>query len=176
MILVISAAAPRVVMAVLLGTTLVIMFAFRVRVEGWMAHGTLALGVGLQVSVLYVTGTELNFLKFVALPIAIGVGADYSINVMKRRQIEGDAGIERAFLETGGAVVACSLTTLSGYAALLLSVNGAVRSFGLAAGVGELSTQLTAMLVLPAALYTAARFRARRAEREKEKARMSQLN
>ncbi|MFO7180288.1 MAG: MMPL family transporter [Pseudomonadota bacterium] len=176
MLLAISDAAPRVVLAAFLGTTLVILFAFRGRVEGWMALGTLALGVGWQVSVLYLTGTKLNFLNFVALPIAIGVGADYSINVMKRRQIEGDAGIERAFLETGGAVVACSLTTLSGYAALLLSVNGAVRSFGLAAGVGELSTQLTAMLVLPAALYTAARFRARRAEREKEKARMSQLN
>src|SRR5690606_24538626 len=79
-------------------------------------------------------------------------------------------------VETGGAVVACSLTTLSGYAALLLSVNGAGRSFGLAAGVCELSTQLTAMFVLPAALYSLTNFRAKRKEREREKARMSQIN
>ena len=176
MLLAISDAAPRVVLAAFLGTTLVILFAFRGRSEGWMALGTLALGVGWLVGVLYLTDTKLNFLNFVALPIAIGIGADYAINVMKRRQIEGDAGIERAFVETGGAVVACSLTTLSGYAALLLSVNGAVRSFGLAAGVGELSTQLTAMLVLPAALYSLAHFRAKRKEREREKARMSQIN
>ena len=36
-------------------------------------------------------------------------------------------------VETGGAVIACSMTTLSGYLALLMSVNGAVRSFGLTA-------------------------------------------
>ncbi len=31
---------------------------------------------------------KLNFLNFVALPITIGVGADYVINVMKRRDLE----------------------------------------------------------------------------------------
>ena len=84
---------------------------------------------------------------------------------MKRRELEGDAGIERAFLETGGAVVACSMTTLSGYAALMLSVNGAVRSMGLAAAVGEGATQLSAMLVLPAVLYAAASLKQRRASK-----------
>jgi uncharacterized protein len=49
--------------------------------------------------------------------------------------------------------VACSMTTLSGYLALLLSINGAVRSFGLAAAIGEITTQLSAMLVLPAVIF-----------------------
>lgn len=89
----------------------------------------------------------------VALPIAIGVGSDYATSVMKRREIEGDEGIEKGFTETGGAVIACFMTTLCGYAALLFSMNGAVRSLGFAAGLGELATQLSAMLVLPAALY-----------------------
>jgi predicted RND superfamily exporter protein len=165
MLLHIEEDAPVVAFASFCGTMIVILLAFRGRSGGFVALATLSLGVASLIAVLYLSGVKLNFLNFIALPIAIGVGSDYAINVMKRRELEGDAGIERAFLETGGAVVACSMTTLSGYAALMLSVNGAVRSMGLAAAVGEAATQLSAMLVLPAVLYAAASLKTRRAKR-----------
>jgi predicted RND superfamily exporter protein len=145
--------APRAAAMSLGGTLLVIMFAFRWRAAGLGALATLLLGISWLIGTLYLADIKLNFLNFVAIPVAIGAGADYAINIMKRRELEGAAGVERAFIETGGAVVACSMTTLCGYLALLLSINGAVRSFGLAAAVGELSTQLSAMLVLPAVLF-----------------------
>lgn len=145
--------APRVAITSLLGTLLVIMLAFRWRRAGWGALLTLLLGISWMVGALYVADIKLNFLNFVALPVAIGAGADYAINIMKRRELEGPEGVERAFIETGGAVVACSMTTLSGYLALLLSVNGAIRSFGLAAAIGEVATQFSAMLVLPAVIF-----------------------
>jgi predicted RND superfamily exporter protein len=157
MLLNIAEDAPRVALTSLVGTLLVIMFAFRWRRAGWGALATLLLGISWLVGTLYFANIKLNFLNFVALPVAIGAGADYAINIMKRREIEGPEGIERAFVETGGAVIACSMTTLSGYLALLLSINGAVRSFGLAAAIGEVSTQLSAMLVLPAVMYWAAK-------------------
>src|SRR5262249_39354040 len=96
----------------------------------------------------------LNFLNFVALPISIGVGADYALNMMARREKEPDAKIERVIIETGGAVILCSLTTTLGYLALLLSINRAVRSFGLVAAVGEVTTLLAAVLVLPSVLIS----------------------
>jgi len=145
--------APRVAFLSVLGTAAVVLFAFRGRAGGWVALATLFLGLTWLIGGLYLLGLKLNFLNFVALPIAIGVGSDYAINVMKRREIEGNDGIERAFTETGGAVVACSMTTLSGYAALMFSVNGAVHSMGITAALGELTTQFSAMLVLPAVLY-----------------------
>lgn len=154
MLLNISEDAPRVAAASLGGTALVILGAFRWRRAGWSALLTLLLGVSWLIAALFLGNVKLNFLNFVALPIAIGAGADYAINIMKRREIEGPAGVERAISETGGAVVACSMTTLCGYLALLLSINGAVRSFGLAAAAGEIATQLAAMLVLPAIIYT----------------------
>jgi uncharacterized protein len=149
--------APRVAFLSVLGTAAVVLFAFRGRAGGWVALATLFLGLTWLVGGLYLMSLKLNFLNFVALPIAIGVGSDYAINVMKRREIEGNDGIERAFTETGGAVVACSMTTLSGYAALMFSVNGAVHSMGITAALGELATQFSAMLVLPAVLYWFAR-------------------
>jgi hypothetical protein len=153
MLLNISEDAPRVAFASLGGTLLVILLAFRGRRSGWVALGTLLCGISWLVGSLYFAHIKMNFLNFVAIPIAIGAGADYAINIMKRREIEGDAGVERAFVETGGAVVACSMTTLCGYTALLFSINGAVRSFGLAAAIGELATQISAMVVLPSALF-----------------------
>jgi predicted RND superfamily exporter protein len=164
MLLSISEDAPRVAFASLGGTLLVILLAFRGRRSGWVALGTLLCGISWLVGSLYLGHVKMNFLNFVAIPIAIGAGADYAINIMKRREIEGDAGVERAFIETGGAVVACSMTTLCGYTALLFSINGAVRSFGLAAAIGELATQISAMVVLPSALFWWAARQRRRAK------------
>jgi predicted RND superfamily exporter protein len=157
MLITIANDAPRVAILSVLGTAAVVLLAFRGRAGGWVALATLGLGLSWLIGFLYLANIKLNFLNFVALPIAIGVGSDYAINVMKRREIEGNEGIERAFTETGGAVVACSMTTLCGYAALMFSVNGAVHSMGITAAVGELATQISAMLVLPAILYWHAR-------------------
>lgn len=145
--------APKAIFLSLLGTILVVLVAFRARASGWLALGTLLIGLSWLVAFLALRNIKLNFLNFVALPISIGVGADYVVNVMKRRQLEGDSQLYRVFVETGGAVVLCSLTTTLGYIALTLSINGAVRSFGLAAAVGEITTLAATMLVLPAFLF-----------------------
>ena len=46
----------------------------------------------------------------------------------------------------------CSLTTTLGYMALLQSVNPAVRSFGLAAVIGEMTCLFAVVVVLPSIL------------------------
>lgn len=145
--------APKAILLSLLGTFFVIVFAFRGRSGGWLALLSLFVGIMWLVAFLALRDIKLNFLNFVALPISIGVGADYAINVMKRRQLEGDEVLYSVLVQTGGAVVLCSLTTTLGYLALLLSINRAVQSFGLAAAVGEVTTLLAAVLVLPAFLF-----------------------
>lgn len=149
--------APKAILFSLLGTIAVILIAFRGRGAGWLALGALLIGVAWLTAFLALRDIKLNFLNFVALPITIGIGADYAINVMKRRDIEGDEHLYRVLVQTGGAVVLCSLTTTVGYTALLLSINRAVQSFGLAAAVGEITTVLAAMLLLPAILFWRAR-------------------
>lgn len=144
--------APRAVAASLLGTIGVILLAFRLRGTGWLALLSVLAGTAALLGVLVLAGMKLNFLNFMALPITIGVGADYAVNVLRRYEVSPDQRLERAFRRTGGAVVLCSLTTAVGYGALLTSVNGAVRSFGFAAAAGELAMLLCAALLLPALL------------------------
>ena len=149
----IRADAPKAILLSVVGTLAVIFFAFRGSRSGLLTLSVLIVGLSWLVTFLSVQGIKLNFLNFVALPISVGVGADYALNIMKRRELTDDASLSKALVETGGAVVLCSLTTTLGYVALMFSMNGATQSFGLAAAAGEVATVLAAVLFLPAILF-----------------------
>jgi predicted RND superfamily exporter protein len=138
---------PRVMLAALLGVALVLLVAFGPRDVVPVA---LALAVGLVWlgGAGGALGLKINFMSFVALPITLGVGADYAANVWARLRLQPDRAA--AILgDTGSAVALCSLTTIIGYSSLLLSHNRALRSFGLLADLGEAACLLAALLVLP---------------------------
>ena len=145
--------APKAILLSFVGTLAVIFLAFRGSKNGLLALSVLGVGLSWLIAFLWWQQIKLNFLNFVALPISIGVGADYALNIMKRRELTDDAGLSQALVETGGAVVLCSLTTTLGYVALMFSMNGATESFGLTAAAGEVTTLLAAVLLLPAILF-----------------------
>jgi predicted RND superfamily exporter protein len=100
-------------------------------------------------------GIKVNFLDFVALPITLGLGVDYAINVAYP---EGGAVDTRHILRSAGAsVLVCSLTTMIGYGSLLVSDNQAIRSFGVVSLLGEACTVIAALIVVPAILTLGAR-------------------
>jgi hypothetical protein len=113
---------------------------------------TLLGGVVLTVGGAAWLGTRLNFLNFVALPLTFGIGVDYGINLYDRMKfVGGDPAA--AVRSVGGAMVLCSFTTVVGYGALISHDNKAMQSFGRIAMAGELSCLVTAMFLMPAALY-----------------------
>jgi predicted RND superfamily exporter protein len=114
--------------------------------------GALVTGVFWMGAALAVGKVKINFLNFIAVPITFGIGVDYAINVVHRWRLEGRGSVLEVVRETGGAVVLCSLTTTLGYCALLTSINGAVRSFGLVAVIGEMTCLTAALVLLPALL------------------------
>ena len=65
--------------------------------------------------------------------------------------------VERAVRSTGGAVMLASLTTILGYASLLLAQNRALLLFGVVAVLGEIACLVSAVVLLPAALLALAR-------------------
>ena len=99
-------------------------------------------------------GLKITFLDFVALPISLGLGIDYCVNVAHRADRD-DARI--ALRSTGGTVLVCSLTTVIGYASLLVSSNVAIRGFGLASLIGEGTSVVAALVLVPALIATGKR-------------------
>jgi uncharacterized protein len=156
--------APKAIAVSALGSILVIIVAFRGHRHSLGVFVPWLLGITGLCAFLYLKAIKLNFLNFVALPITIGIGAEYAHNLMQRYRVEGDRRIYHVVVETGGAVVLCSMTTTIGYLALLLSINRGIVSFGLAAAAGEITCVLAAVLLLPAALAWRARLRRGRGE------------
>jgi predicted RND superfamily exporter protein len=106
-------------------------------------------------AIMLTVGVKINMLNFAAVPITIGVGADYAVNLLGAMDsLALDA--RRACARMGGAILLCSLTTTVGYASLLVAQSGALRTFGWAAVLGEVMAVATVLLVLPAVLPSSA--------------------
>jgi predicted RND superfamily exporter protein len=106
------------------------------------AAGTLAM-----IAACALVGLKINFLDFVALPITLGLGVDYAINVAERASTTDPRS---ALQSTGGSVLVCSITTVIGYGSLLVSDNLAIRGFGLASLIGEITCMVAAFVIVPA--------------------------
>ncbi len=135
------------------GVVLVVVILFRRFRIVVLLLSSLTLGILWMGGVGAAMGLKLNFLNFVVLPITLGIGVDYAVNIFARLEKEGPAGRARALVETGSAVALCSTTTIIGYSSLLISSNGALRSFGKLADIGEVACLLAALVVAPAVVY-----------------------
>jgi predicted exporter len=110
-----------------------------------------ALGTLAMVAVAAAIGLRVNFLDFVALPITLGLGVDYAVNIAHRA---AESAAPPVVLRTSGStVLVCSLTTVVGYASLLVSENGAIRSFGVPLLIGEITSVIAAFALVPALMF-----------------------
>ena len=144
--------APPMIAFSLLGSILAVFL-----VVGFRRHGVVTIvcalaGVVLMIAACALIGLPVHFLDLIALPISIGIGIDYAVNLAARDREEGERGPRHLLATTGGAVLLCSFTTTVGYGSLLLSANRGIRAFGTAAILGELACIAMALLLAPALL------------------------
>src|SRR5579871_2020633 len=151
---------PRATVVAALGAVLVVLAILGMTRQAAITIGCGAVGVCLLLSAAGLLGIRINFLDFVALPITIGIGIDYAVNVAARHRAEGRGSATRILTATGPAVALCSFTTVVGYASLLFSANRGIRSFGLSALIGELTCVFAALVLAPALLDLRLRRRA----------------
>lgn len=143
---------PRATLIAALGAVLVVLAVLGASRAAAATIACGAAGVCLMLSAAGALGIRINFLDFVALPVTIGIGIDYAVNIAARHRTEGAGSAGRVLASTGPAVALCSFTTVIGYASLLLSDNQGIRSFGLSALLGELTCVFGALVLAPALL------------------------
>ncbi len=146
---------PRAIGAALLVTLLLAVFGFRTLTARLGTVVALLLGVLWMAGAMVVAGMRLHFLNFIAFPITFGNGVDYPANVLGRFEREAavrSAGVAMltAIRSSGAAVTLCSLTTVIGYASLEASANLAIRSFGRAMVISEITCAAAALVAVPA--------------------------
>ncbi|MFL5378192.1 MAG: efflux RND transporter permease subunit [Myxococcales bacterium] len=147
---------PRTTVFSFLGVCLLVFLFFRHLRTSLEILGSLFIGVVLMGGVAAAVGLKINFFNFIVFPITFGIAVDYGANVAARvRERRGDVLLSLA--EVGPAVALCSWTSIVGYGSLLFSLNRALRSFGWYAMAGEVTTIVTAIVLLPALLLLARR-------------------
>ncbi|HPH66745.1 MAG TPA: MMPL family transporter [Kofleriaceae bacterium] len=144
--------APLLILVALLGAIITVAFAVGFRRHGMVTLFCGLLGVVAMIAVCALIGIRVHFLDLIALPITIGIGIEYAVNIATRDREDGERGPRHVMEQTGGAVALCSFTTMVGYGSLLLSSNGGIRAFGLAAMIGEVTCVAAALVVGPAML------------------------
>jgi hypothetical protein len=143
---------PRASLVAAIGATIVVVLILGATRQAAVTLLCGASGVFLLLSAAGALGIRINFLDFVSLPITIGIGIDYSVNIAARHRSEGRGSATRVLAAAGPAVALCSFTTVVGYASLLFSANQGIRSFGLAALIGEVTCIGAAIALAPALL------------------------
>jgi hypothetical protein len=144
--------APKIILFALGGSILTVLLVLGVRRHGMVTLACGVVGVLLMIAVCALLGLRVHFLDLIALPITIGIGIDYAVNLAARDRQEGECGPRHLVRTTGSTVLLCSYTTAVGYGTLMLSANGGIRSFGLAALVGEVACVTMALVVAPVCL------------------------
>lgn len=158
--------APRTIAISFALTVLLVTLSFRRWRDRLVTLGGLLLGISVMGASMALLGLKINFLNFIAIPIAFGLGVEYAVNVMRRyvqEEAEGNAkAVQAAVAETGGAVILCSITTILGYITLHSSQNQAIQSFGDAGGISEVACITAAVLSIPSTLLWLERRAAKR--------------
>ncbi len=153
---------PRATMFAFLAVVVLIIFLFRNVQTISLVLFSLLLGVIWLGGIILGFWVKINFLNFIALPITFGIGVDYGVNIFQRYREEGGGNILNVIRSTGGAVLLCSFTTITGYSSLLIASNKGFVSFGTLAVAGELTCVIAAVVALPSFLLLRHRRKASR--------------
>ncbi len=137
---------------------LVLLFDFRSVKDAALAMVPVVLGWGLMVGCMVVFDVALNLANIVVLPLLLGIGIDAGVHIMHRcRQSaasssEACASLPELLEGTGGAVVVATVTTMIGFAGLIIPDHGGMRSLGIVMVLGTGACLLTSVFALPALL------------------------
>ncbi|MBA3452114.1 MAG: MMPL family transporter [Deltaproteobacteria bacterium] len=144
-----EADAPKMTIFAIAGSILAVFLVIGLRRHGLVTLACGFAGVVVMVAACALAGLKVHFLDLIALPITIGIGIDYAVNLAVRDRQDGERGPHHLLRTTGGSVLLCSYTTAVGYGTLMLSANGGIKAFGLAALLGELACVTIAIMVTP---------------------------
>jgi predicted exporter len=99
-------------------------------------------GVTAVLAMMHLAGHSLNLFHIVAIPLVMGLGADYGIFMVCRK----DAALYHGTLK---AVLFSALSTLAGFGALILARHPALFSMGLTVLTGITTALIMALFVIP---------------------------
>lgn len=139
---------PRLLAVIAVCVLILVFFGLRSLKGTMLALSPLVVGVVVLLGILGATGSDLNFVSVLSLPLLLGTGIDYGVHLYERMRHDGAIG--PALAHSGKALVLSSLTTMIGFGSLMLSVHRGVFGLGLVTSLGIFLCLLVTIFLLPA--------------------------
>ena len=143
-------------MPLAIGFVILVMLAAHRNLKVFLIAGVpLACTIFWTFGIITLTNLELSPLVVAAMPMLIGLSVDYSLHISNRiTEFEGQGytireGIRKTFHTTGVAVLLSAVTTIIGFAALLIAPLSPIRMLGLLLIIGIASAFFLSMTVVP---------------------------
>lgn len=105
----------------------------------------------VTLAVMHLLNQRLNMINLVTIPLLIGITVDYGVfvvNVARLAMREPPEVFERQLSSSVHAVILCAMSMILGFGSLVLTSVPAVRSLGLAVGVGVFTCVLGTLFCL----------------------------
>lgn len=132
----------------------ILLVAFRSPRAVLLAMLPLVAGMFWMLGLMSIFGWKINFVNIVVFPVVLGYGISLGVYIDKRYMESGS--VMTAVKRTGAAIAGSSITTLIGWAALLVSGHRGLESMGILAFFGISAALVITFTVLPALLQIAA--------------------
>ncbi len=142
---------------------LILRLVFKRWADALLAMLPVSLGLAWMLTLMRPLGIEFTSANMVALPLLLGIGLDAGIHIIHRcRQSEragGVAQVAELLRGTGAAVCVAAVTTMVGFAALMLASYRAMSGLGSVLTLGIGLSLVASVVVLPATLILLKRLR-----------------
>jgi hypothetical protein len=135
---------------VLFAVVLLVFLDFRKISHAALALSPLAIGMVWMLGLMKVFGWQYNPLNIMVVPVMLGIGVDNGVHIVHRFLDTGNARM--AIVTSGYAIMVSSLTTIAGFACLLLSTHRGLISLSQLLVLGMSACLAASILVLPAVL------------------------
>lgn len=110
----------------------------------------LTVGLAMMLGFMSIFDLRLNFMNIIILPILLGFGVSHGLYLL-HRFLEGTSPVV-ALRSIGAAVASSTLTAVSGFASLLAAEHNGLRSMGMVACIGLITTLVVSFTVLAAVM------------------------
>ncbi len=142
---------------------IIVLIDFRNVHDALLAMLPVAIGFSVTFAIMQLFGMQINPANIIVLPLMFGIGVDSGVHVLHRyRQHPEDdpPGLTQA---TGKGITITTMTTVIGFACMMLASHRGIQSLGFVVSLGLVLTLISCWTVMPAWLVLTQRIRAKRA-------------
>lgn len=111
----------------------------------------------ILLGVLAANGMAINPANILVLPLLFGIGVDHGVHIVHRYRVAPEEHPPGLAAGTGKGIMLTSLTSMIGFASLMIAEHRGIRSLGFTLALGMALTMVICLTVMPAILEVRSR-------------------